>query len=86
MDLAGAAVAGRDAAGDLPQADLLALARAFGDRQAGCGVGQRVLVCLATVIGAGDGGKRGGGQVRRRALAVGEQVEPGVEDVGEHRG
>ena len=37
----------------------------------------------AAVIGAGDGGELAGGQVGGRALAPGEQVEPGLGDVGE---
>src|SRR5258706_13840868 len=85
MDLAGPAAAGRDTAGHLPQADLLALARPVGDVQRHRGVGEVKLVRPASVIGAGDGRERGGGHVVRRAFAVGEQVEPGPEDVGEQR-
>ena len=83
MDLPGAAAAGGDPAADLPQADRLPLARPVADPQRDRGVGQVVLVLPAAVIGAGDGGERGGGQVGGRALAPGEQVEPGPGDVGE---
>ena len=38
---------------------------------------------VAAVIGAGDGGELVGGDVGGRALAPGEQVEPGRGDVGE---
>ena len=48
-------------------------------------VGELVLVGPAPVIGAGDGGERLGGQVGGRALAPGEQAEPGGGDVGEQR-
>jgi hypothetical protein len=64
---------------------LLALARALGDLQGDGGVGELVLVAAAAVVGAGDRGERGAGQVRYRALAVGEQVEPGAGDAGEQR-
>jgi hypothetical protein len=40
-------------------------------------------VLPAAVIGAGDGGELVGGQVGGRALAPGEQVEPGLRDVSE---
>ena len=83
MDLPRAAVPGGDPAGDLPQADRLPLARPVADGQRDRGVGQTVLVLPAAVIGAGDGGERGGGQVGGRALAPGEQVEPGLRDVSE---
>jgi hypothetical protein len=86
MDLAGLAPAGRNPAGDLPQADLLALARAVGDVQVRGGVGKDVLVCPAAVISAGHFRERRAGQVSGGALAVGEQVEPGGQDVGEQSG
>ena len=73
------------AAGDLPQRDVVALARALGDLQRDRGVGQLVLVAAAAVIGAGDRGERRAGQVSDRAFAVGEQVEPGAGDVFEQR-
>jgi hypothetical protein len=73
------------AAGDLPQADRLALARALADLQGDRGVGQVVLVRPAAVVGAGDRGECSGGQVGHGCLAVGEQVEPGLQDVGEQR-
>ena len=85
MHLADGAPGGGLAAGDLPQRDLLALARALGDLQRHDGVGQLVLVRPSAVVGAGDLGERRSGQVRYRALAVGEQVEPGAGDVGEQR-
>ena len=53
------------------------------DGQGDRSVGQVVLVLAAPVIGAGDGGERVGGQLGGRALAPGEQVEPGRGDVGE---
>ena len=83
MHLPGAAAGRGLAAGDLPQADSLAFARTLPDLQGDRGVGQVVLVRPAAVIGAGDRGERGGGQVGYRCLAVGEQVEPGLQDVGE---
>jgi hypothetical protein len=83
VDLAGLAVAGGDLPGDLAQADVLALAGAFGDVQVHGGVGESVFVGPAAVIGAGDGSERGGGQVRGGAFAVGEHVEPGGQDAGE---
>src|SRR3954452_14379026 len=83
VDLAGGAVPGGDPAGDLPQADRLPLARPFVYVQRDRGVGQVVFVLPAPVIGAGDGGERVGGQVGGRALAPGEQVGPGLGDVGE---
>jgi len=84
VHLAGGAAGGL-AAGDLPQADLLSLARALADVQGDRGVGQLVLVRPAAVIGAGDLRDRLGGQVGHGCLAVGEQVEPGAGDVGEQR-
>ncbi len=83
VDLPGAAAAGGHPAGDLPQADRLPLARPVVDAQRHHGVGQVVLVLPAAVVGAGDRGELGGGQVGGRALAPGEQVEPGPGDVGE---
>ena len=78
MDLPGAAAAGGDPAGDLPQADRLPFARPVVDAQRDGGVGQVVGVLPAAVIGAGDGGERVGGDVGGRALAPGQQVEPGL--------
>jgi site-specific DNA recombinase len=83
VDLPGAAAAGGHAAGDLPQGDLLPLARPVADGQRHHRVGQVILMLPAAVIGAGDGGELAGGDVGGRALAPGEQVEPGPGDVGE---
>jgi hypothetical protein len=83
MDLPGAAAAGGNPAGHLPQGDRLPLARPVADRQCDRRVGQVVGMLPAAVIGAGDGGERVGGQVGGRALAPGQQVEPGPGDVGE---
>ena len=77
VDLPGPAAAGGDPAADLPQADCLPLARPVVDGQGDRRVGQVVLVLAAPVIGAGDGRERVGGQLGGRALAPGEQVEPG---------
>jgi hypothetical protein len=77
VDLPGAAVPGRDPAADLPQADRLPLARPLADGERDRGVGQVVLVLPGPVIGAGDGGERVRLDVGGRALAPGEQVEPG---------
>ena len=62
MHLPDGAAGGRLAAGDLPQRDLLALARALADLQRDGGVGQLVLVGPAaassvqvTVVNAGPG-------------------------------
>ncbi len=85
MHLPGGAVGGGLAAGDLPQRDLLALARALADLQGDRGVGELVLVAAAAVVGAGDRGERGAGQVGDRAFAVGEQAGPGGGDAGEQR-
>jgi len=61
VDLPGAAAAGGDPAGDLPQADRLPFARPVVDAQRDGGVGQVVGVLPAAVIGAGDGGELAGG-------------------------
>ncbi len=83
VHLAGGAAGGGLTAGDLPQGDSLALARALGDVQGDRGAGQVVVMRSAAVIGAGNLRERVGGQVGRRCFAVGEQVEPGAEDVRE---
>jgi hypothetical protein len=76
VDLAGAAAAGGNPAGDLPEADRLALARPVADAPF-CGGVAKVVVVLATpVIRAPDDGELVGGQVGGGSLAPGEQVEP----------
>src|SRR5258705_303951 len=55
VDLPGCAAgvaAGGDLAGDLPQADRLALARPLADRQLDGGVGEVVVMLAAAVVGA----------------------------------
>ena len=83
MDLPGYAAAGWHAAGDLPQADRLPLARPVVDAQRDRGAGEVVLVVPASVVSARDRGELVGGNVGGRALAPGQQVEPGLGDVGE---
>ena len=83
MHLAGAAAAVGAAAGDLPQGEHLPGAAPAADGKLGGGLGQVVAVLAAVLVEVPGGGERGGGQVGDAALAVGEQVEPGVQDVGE---
>jgi len=78
VDLPGAAALGGDQAGNLAQRHRLALARPLADAQLHGRAGQLILVAAAAVIGAADGGERAGGQVGGRALAPGEDVEPGT--------
>jgi hypothetical protein len=83
VHLPGLAVPGQDAAGNLPQGHRLALARAVGDLQGDRRLSQLIVMPPTAVVGAGELGERFGGQVSHRAFAVGQDVEPGVEDVGE---
>ena len=85
VDLPDAAAAGGHPAADLPQADRLPFARPVVDAQRDGGVGQVIGMLPAAVISAGDSREILGGQVGGRALAPGEQVEPGAGDVGEQR-
>ena len=63
MDLPGGAGLRGDQAGDLPQRHRLALTRPLADAQLHSRVGKLVLVAAAPVVGAGDLGELGGGNV-----------------------
>jgi len=82
VNLPGSAVAGRTRRVTCSRVTIWP-ARPVADLQGHPGVGQIVVVIAAAVIGAGDGGELGGGQVRRRGLAVGEQAEARLQDVRE---
>jgi hypothetical protein len=61
VDLADCAVAGRDAAGDLPQCHALALARSLAGRQLHGRAGQVAGVLVAPVVSAGNRGELASG-------------------------
>ena len=75
------------AAGDLPQVQGLAFVLAAGDGQFDAGVGEVVAALAAVVAGVRHDGELavvdGGDGLAGLVLAVGEQVEPGVDDVRE---
>src|SRR5208282_5756907 len=78
------------AAGDLPEREDFALVLPAGDGQLDAGFGEVVGVGAAVVAGLGHGGERvigqGGDVLAGLGLAVGEQVEPGCDDVREQAG